>query len=63
MYYAYEGQHDLGKEPCGTSGKAIWKDLKTNRGALRRARRRFPHGFRLFRFTNFYDNNTFEEVR
>lgn len=62
QYYVYAGFNKLGEESLGTEGRNIWKDLKTDKGALRRAQRRYPQGFRLYRFTNFYDYKTFKEV-
>jgi hypothetical protein len=61
-YYVYAGTADLGKEPLGTSGKSIWHDLKTNKGAYRRALKLYGANFRLYSFTNFYDNSTFKEI-
>lgn len=71
MFYAYKGKMELGKEPCGMvdhgSGKPskmIIRDLKTERGAKNRCIGIWGDlDFRLFRFTNIYDNSTFREVR
>jgi hypothetical protein len=62
QFYVYAGFNPLGKEGLGTEGKSIWRDLKTIRGALRRAQRQYPQGFRLYQFINFYDDKTFKEV-
>jgi hypothetical protein len=35
IYYAYKGQ----KEPTGTKNRYIFRDLKTNSGAIRRAKK------------------------
>ena len=47
----------------GTSRRFIWRDLKTTRGAINRLR---PYegvtGWKLFTFTNFYDDRTFRLV-
>lgn len=61
-FYCYKGEWEFGKEPCGTEYKHIWKDLKTKEGALRRAVNLYGNSFRLFTFTNFYDNKTFQRV-
>ena len=61
-YYAYEGIAPLGEEPVGGSNKMIRYDLKTDRGAVNAAYKRFGLDFRLYRFTNVYDNKTFREV-
>ncbi len=55
-FYAHKGKD----EPVGTDGRYIWKDLKTRRGAIQRARRVFKgKPFTLYVFSNFYDKNTF----
>jgi hypothetical protein len=61
-YYAYKGNAPLEKAPHGTLNQGIRRDLKTDRGALRWARDVFGPTFRLFHFTEFYDNETFKEV-
>lgn len=61
--YAYKGDHDLGKEPLGTSDKVIWRDLTTVRGAVERANKLFGRGnYRIYTFNNFYDHKTFKRV-
>jgi len=61
-FYAYAGFEPLGREGLGTENRSIWEDLRTDLGALRRAQKRYPQGFRLYRYTNFYDDKTFKEV-
>ena len=52
--------HPGSEEPMGTEGRLIWRDLKTRRGAIRRARRIFKgKPFSLYIFTDFYDDSTF----
>lgn len=49
--------------PIGSSGRAIDRDLKTVRGVVRRLERAWPgKSFKVFSFTNFYDDNTFRLV-
>ena len=62
QFYAYKGQYLLGAEPCGTEHKAIWRDLKTIRGAINRAKSAWGSFYRIYSFTNFYDNSTFKLV-
>jgi len=57
--YVYKGRSKLGKEPLGSDGRAIWRDLKTVAGGIRRARRIWGHDFSLFTFTNFFNDDTF----
>mgnify|MGYP001195234367 CR=1 FL=1 len=53
--------HSGSEEPTGTEGRYIWRDLKTKRGAINRARRIFgQHAFSLYTFTDFYDGRTFK---
>ena len=62
-YYAYIGNHKLGQEPCGCAGKImINREFKTDRGAVRSAIRGGAKEFRIFKYTNVYDNKTFREV-
>ena len=50
-----------GTEPMGTSDQMII-DLKTVQGALKRARRYFGHGVRLYSFTNIYNQDTYRLI-
>lgn len=61
-FYAYKGTHELGQEPLGSDNRMIWRDLKTTRSPLKRCRELWGNDFRLFTFTNFYDNATFRRV-
>jgi hypothetical protein len=63
-FYVYRGHYPLGSEPLGTMGKSVWHDLKTQRGAIQRANRLYGlGGYKLYAFTNFYNNDTFREIR
>jgi len=59
-FYAYKPTKD-GKEPVGGDRKLLF-ELKTVRGAHNRARGALGSNYRLFRYTNFYDDKTFREV-
>lgn len=59
QFYAYVPD-SRGEEPCGGTNKVIIKDLKTARGALNRCLKAFKEKpFRLYTFTNFYNEDTF----
>jgi len=60
-FYAYAPRPD-GTEPVGSSRRAVWHDLKTIRGAVRRAHRVLGPDARVFTFWNFYDEATFRRV-
>lgn len=62
-YYAYAGNYELGKEPLGTADKLLIWDLTAMWAILRRCRRVFGMSFRLYSYTNFYDDKTFREIR
>ena len=54
------GQTD---EPIGSSGRTIDRDLKTARGVVRRLEKAWPgKSFKVFTFTNFYDERTYRLV-
>ncbi len=59
-FYAYKPTKE-GKEPLG-SMNCILFELKTIRGAKARAKRNFKDNFKLFSYTNFYDDKTFKEI-
>ena len=67
QFYSYvtetpfaDGQSD---EPLGTSGRSIDRDLRTLRGVVRRLQKAWPgKSFKVFTFTNFYDDRTFRLV-
>jgi len=62
-FYVYKGNEELGNEKLGTSGRMLWRDLKTTRGAIRRARSIFKgKPFMIYTFSNFYNDNTFSLV-
>jgi hypothetical protein len=63
QFYCYKGLHDLGSEPCGTEGRHIFHNLKTLRGAINRVNKWYKYGhFKIYSFTNFYDDKTFKLV-
>lgn len=62
-YYAYKGDAELGSEPCGTEGRHVWEDLKTTKGAVRRMQGLYGNkSFKIYSFTDFYDNKTFKLI-
>lgn len=61
-FYAYAGTAPLGQEPCGTGGRIMF-ELKTEAGARRRCRRVYgAQAFRLYVYSNFFNDSTFREV-
>jgi len=53
----------LADEPLGSGGRSIDRDLKTVRGAVNRMKQTWPDkSFKVFAFTNFYDDKTFRLV-
>jgi len=59
-YYAYRPRAD-GTQPLGSDGQTLF-ELKTDAGAIRRARRLFGSSVRVFRYRNFYDDATFTRI-
>ena len=52
---------NLSDDPIGTMGKTIDRDLRTLRGVVKRCRKAWPgRCFKVFSFTNVYDDNTFK---
>ena len=50
-------------EPVGSDGRFIDRDLKTVRGVVNRVKKARPgRSFKVFAFTNFYDDKTFQLV-
>lgn len=49
LYYAYV-PNKKGNEPLGTENKLIMRDLKTDRGAIRRALRYLGPGTIVYRY-------------
>lgn len=50
-------------EPFGSDGRFIDRDLKTLRGVVARIQKARPgKSFKVFSFTNFYDDKTFRLV-
>jgi hypothetical protein len=60
-YFAYIPRED-GSEPMGTEHKILF-ELKTMRGAIRRARRSLGDRFKLYSYTKFYDDKTFKLIK
>ena len=61
--YAYKGTADLGKESLGTEGKLMF-ELKARWAILRRCKQAFKdNNFRVYSYTNFYNDATFTEIR
>ena len=53
----------LADEPLGSGMRLIYRDLKTVRGAVNRMKRLSPDkSFKVFSFSNFYDDSTFRLV-
>ena len=62
-FYAYLGDYEFGTEPLGTGNKMIIPDLKTARGAIRRCNKYWKGKvFRVYSFTDFYDESTYRRV-
>ncbi len=62
-FYAYLGDYEFGTEPLGTGNKMIIPDLKTARGAIRRCNKYWKGKvFRVYSFTDFYDDSTYRRV-
>ena len=59
-FYAYKPTAD-GREPVGGSNRLLF-ELKTKAGALRHAVKWLGPQFRLFMYTNFYDEKTWREI-
>ena len=63
-FYAYLGNAELGSEPLGSFGRMVIADLKTARGAIRRCNKYWAgKEFRVYSYTDFYDDNTFRRVK
>ena len=63
-FYAYIGNDELGSEPLGSFGRMVISDLKTARGAFRRCNKYWKGKvFRVYSFTDFYDESTYRRVR
>ena len=51
------------EEPLGSGGRSIDRDLKTLRGVVNRLKKSWPgKSFKVFTFTNFYDDKGFRQV-
>lgn len=62
-FYAYIPRED-GSEPVGSDNRLIIRDLKTIRGVKKQCSKIFKNKkYRLFTFSNFYDESTFREIK
>ena len=62
-FYAYLGNNELGSEQLGSSGRMVIPDLKSARGAIRRCNKYWKgKKFRVYSFTNFYDESSYKRV-
>lgn len=65
-FYVYRPQKilpGLSDEPTGTDNRRLWNDLKTEKGAIKRAQRLYPgQNIKIWRYTNFYNKKTFKLV-
>ncbi len=59
-YYAYIPDKN-GKWSVGSTGKLLF-ELKTDKGAIRRANRILGLNCIVERYTNFYDDSTFKRI-
>ena len=55
-YYGYISRED-GSEPTGSEGRILFT-LKTKSGAIKRCQRVLGKRFKLYTYTNLYNNNT-----
>ena len=67
QYYAYitdtPAAPNMTDDRIGGDGRLICRDLRTVKGVVRRATRSWPdRSFKVFAFTNFYDDRTFRLV-
>jgi len=60
-FYAYIPKED-GSAPMGTANKLLF-ELKTHKGAIRRAGRLLGNPFCVFTYRNFYDSKTFKDIK
>jgi hypothetical protein len=60
-FYAYKPDKS-GREPLGTSGRTLF-ELKTVDGAKNRAKKMLGSGYKLYTYTNFYNDKTFKVVK
>jgi len=58
--YAYKPTLD-GKEPTGTSNRLLY-ELKTKRGALKRAYKFLGNTARVYTYTNLYNESTYTKL-
>jgi hypothetical protein len=60
-FYAYIPDKQ-NNEPLGTFNRALF-ELKTVKGAIKKCKNNFKtDNFRLFSYTNFYDDKTFRDI-
>ncbi len=62
-YYAYLGNYEFGEESLREGRIMIIDDLKSVESVIARCRRYWGiEKFRVYSFTNFYDESTFRRV-
>lgn len=62
-YYAYVPTKE-GLEPTGTDARLIINGLKTIKGVQNRCKVYFGNNnYKLFSYTNFYNEKTFKEIK
>ena len=63
-FYAYLGNDELCSQQLGSSGRMVIPALKTARAAIRRCNKYWKgKEFRVYSFTDFYDESTYRRVR
>ncbi len=63
-FYAYLGNEEFGEESLRSGRIMIIDDLKTARGAISRCNKYWKGKvFRVYSFTDFYDESTYRRVR
>lgn len=61
-FYTYLGNEDLGKEALGSENRFINKNIKNIKKTIIYKIAQNAKCFRIYSFTNFYDNNTFRLI-
>ena len=60
-FYSYKGNAPLGKEKLGTEGRSL-DELKTVKGVKNRLLKAGWVEFKIYSYTNFYNDSTFRLV-
>jgi len=58
--YCHQGTMELSQAPCGTEKQRIFHDLKTIRGARKRLDALGWESYRIYYFSNIYEEKTFK---